>query len=216
MAANSPGSSRGFTLIEVVISVSIAVVVFGSATFMSARANEQFRVSQLRSRLNTQTATTIDRICDELAWAGRDDVTPTPVLPFGNDRIDFRRTAGTDADGVLWDNWSRISLEMADGELDDGVDNNGNELVDERQVILTRDLGLGTEQQVVLCSGVAAFLEGEIPNGLDDNGNGLEDEQGLSLVLQGDVLTVRLTMEGIDHPERRHAITHQTSIIIRN
>ena len=52
-------------------------------------------------------------------------------------------------------------------------------------------------------------LEGEIGgNNLDDNGNGLVDERGLSFVLEGGRLTVRVTVE---KKERDGSVRKETS-----
>jgi hypothetical protein len=47
----------------------------------------------------------------------------------------------------------------------------------------------------VWSTAVAALLEGELANGLDDNGNGLIDEPGLAFTVDGNDVTVLLTLE---------------------
>ena len=46
------------------------------------------------------------------------------------------------------------------GEIDDGLDNNGNGLVDEGQVVWITDLGLPGQRAVVLCNWVSEALDG--------------------------------------------------------
>ena len=91
----------------------------------------------------------------------------------------------------------RIILELAPGEIDNGLDDNKDGLADEHQVVLILNPGLPGEQRVVLANRVSELAQGELPNGLDDNGNGIADEAGLSFDQAGQLVTVRLTLLGI-------------------
>ena len=110
----------------------------------------------------------------------------------------------------------RIALELERVELDNGLDDNGNGLVDERMVVRIEDPGGPDERRKVICHDVSEYLAGEIPNGLDDNGNGLNDERGLSFVVLGDVLTIRLTLEAPGANENMLERTVQTSVRLLN
>jgi hypothetical protein len=65
-------------------------------------------------------------------------------------------------------------------------------------------------------NGVREALEGEAFNGLDDNGNGLVDERGLAIELDGDVLTVHLSLERRGPDGAPIVRTQQTSVRLRN
>jgi hypothetical protein len=54
--------------------------------------------------------------------------------------------------------------------------------------------GAAEERRVVWTTLVSPLLEGEEVNGVDDNGNGLIDEDGLSFVLEGQRIVIRLTL----------------------
>ncbi len=194
----------------------VVLLLMGVVALVSGRANDHYRVSRARLHLNNLASTTIDRVCDELAYAERDDLNPVPATPFGSSWIEYEKSGGYGADGSVWQPTARLALELVEGEVDDGLDNNGNGLVDEGQLVMTRDVGLPSERRVVICKGIQEYLGGETPNGLDDNGNGLEDERGFSLVLEGEMLTVRLSVANVDHQRRMQTVTHETSILIRN
>ena len=117
---------------------------------------------------------------------------------------------------ILWGPDTQIVLEYDPNELDDGIDNDGDGLVDEGQVVWIENPGVPGERRVVLCRGVPEDLEGEIQNLLDDNGNGLIDERGFSLDVQGQVLTMRLTLQALDPAGRLLTKTVQSSVRIRN
>jgi len=111
---------------------------------------------------------------------------------------------------------SRIAFQNHPSDPDDGIDNNGNGLVDEGQVILMRNVGLANETTTVIVPWVREFTEGEIANGNDDNGNGLIDERGLSFELVGQTLNIRITLERLDSDQRPLVRTVETSVRLRN
>jgi hypothetical protein len=109
-----------------------------------------------------------------------------------------------------------FSLALEDGELDDGVDNNGNGLVDERKLLMTREPEGGEPLTSALAHGVRELAEGETANGLDDNGNGLKDEAGLSFERKNGRLIVRLSLEQRDGEGHLLVRSLQTSVRLRN
>ena len=111
---------------------------------------------------------------------------------------------------------SKKSLYDETGEIDDGLDNNGNGLVDEGRVVLTENLGGADERDRILARRVRELLEGELDNGVDDNGNGLVDEKGFSFERMGESLVIRMTMERIDVGQRTIERSAQTSVRLRN
>ena len=87
-----------------------------------------------------------------------------------------------------------VALVMDDGEFDYGADDDGNGLVDERKLVLTLNVGTGSQRQITLCRGIPSLYPGEMNNGIDDNGNGVVDENGFSVQRVGDLLYVRLAV----------------------
>jgi hypothetical protein len=141
---------------------------------------------------------------------------PNPTSQFGTDSLSFRTPADFAGGAIVWGPRTRIAFAYETGEFDDGADNNGNGLVDEGCVVLTRNAGAADEQNIVLCRHVREFLAGETLNVLDDNGNGVVDERGFNIRRVGDVLTIRLTIEDAGRRRTPYARTLQTSISVRN
>jgi hypothetical protein len=111
-------------------------------------------------------------------------------------------------------------VEPAPMELNNGVDDNSNGLIDEGVLVRIEDFGGPDERRVVLARGVSELLEGEDANGLDDNGNGLDDEGGLAITIRTsgtrDALTLRLTLQGVDASGAILERTLETTVALRN
>jgi hypothetical protein len=203
----------------VVFSVILGAV--GAAVLTGGGA---FNADMQTSGVETRARRLIDRIAAEVANAGVATLGgPGPDLfaPCGSSAgalafIDFAKNEGY-AGAVNWGTTSRIALVY--DELNDGVDNNSNGLVDECRVVLVRDQG-GPNQQTIQWGGfVREYLEGETPDLADENGNGLVDERGLSFDLDpvSDTLTIRLTIECFDLDLQRPLTrTVETAVQMRN
>jgi hypothetical protein len=83
------------------------------------------------------------------------------------------------------------------GEVEDGLDNNGNGLVDEQRVELRPDPAGDPGLVVGWGNWVRECIEGELDNGIDDDGNGVVDEPGLWLRYDQATgsLTIQVTVE---------------------
>lgn len=192
---NSTSRKRGgFTMVEVAIASALALLLLSSAILAARGGMGAFRATQDASDAETRVRRALDRVVVELMSAGRGELLPSPSGDFGTSALQFRRAIGLDGTTPLWGPVTSLAFEYGPGESDDGVDNDGNGLVDDGILVLTRDVG-GDEQRIVLCRGVRELLEGESANGDDDNGNGVIDEAGFNIHRVGTVLFVRLSVE---------------------
>lgn len=192
------GHSRraAFTLLEIVLATAILTVALGSLALFGGRSADAIGTGTAHSDLDTQLRRTLARMGDELLSSGLG--TLTPIAPAGADALIFRRSEGVVNGAIRWSAPQRLAFAYELGEIDDGLDNNGNGLIDEGVVLWTRDLGQPGEQTVVLCHGVSKLGLGELDNGLDDDGDGLVDERGLTFERVGRTLRVGLTLERRD------------------
>lgn len=210
-------SRAGYTLVEVLISVTFLALLAGTIASMTTLGARSYNSSSVGSHLVLSARRALDRITDELGLADAADLAILPGRPLWDDRVEFDRVSDVDgADGSVSWTRTRIALEYAPGELNDGVDNDGNGLVDDRVVMLTTDLGGPNERRRVLVRNVAEFHERERENALDDNGNGLADERGLCFDRVGNVLTIRLTLQRADGDGRTVSQTLTTAMRMRN
>lgn len=214
-ASRRDGPRSAFTAVELLLAVTLLGLMLASAAQVVTKSSDAYRTNRAIRRLEQRAHKALDRVLTELAATGVGYLDPPTVegIPYTVLEYDTVLLQGTIA---VAGPTSRLSLEMEAGEVDDGVDNNGNGLVDDRILVLTRDVGGPAEQRVVLCRGVRELLEGELPDGLDNNGNVLGDEPGFHLVRNGRALTVRLTLEGIGPQGEPLACTLETSAMMRN
>jgi len=211
--------SSGFTLIEALISAVLASLLFGSIVMAVNRGAGVFEQSVANNDVDSRGARIVDLITRELLAATEGSLSPNLHTPIGantlwTSTLDYRHAVGWAA-GVQFGDPMRITLEMEDGEVDNGVDDNNNGLIDERKIVRIDNPG-PNEQRLVLAHGVSAFLEGELANGADDNGNGVIDERGLCFDLTGNTLNVRLSLERIGPGQSLIVRTQTASIAFRN
>jgi hypothetical protein len=203
--------TEGFTLIEISIASGILAVVIGSITMMALASDRAFQTGTTVAHLEARASGAMALIVQELSIAQH----PAAIGPDG-DTIDYFQAVDFIAGEPELTLPRRLAFEYEAGELDDGVDNNGNGLVDEGQVILTTDVGAATERRRVLTRWVPEMLAGELENGVDDNGNGLVDEPGFTMVQAGETITVRLTLQRVNSGGLSMSRSSVTSTRLRN
>jgi prepilin-type N-terminal cleavage/methylation domain-containing protein len=192
---NTAGRRGGFSLVEVLVAAALLAVVLSSVALVGGAADKAYRTGTIESHLESKVAIAVDSMVDELRIAGVDTITPDPIPGVGASNIRYVQATGITNGEIDWTPLRTLRLELETGELDDGIDNNANGLIDEGRILLIEDLGGPDERQWVLTRWVAEFLEGEIENGLDDNGNGLVDESGFLVERIGESYVIRLTLQ---------------------
>lgn len=208
-------SRAGFTLIEIVISAGILAMVAGSLVAASLQGDRAYRATNLETSLDALARRTLDRVAEELATVGAGVLVPNPTGQFGSDTLSFQTPIGFAGGVIVWGTQSRIAFEYETGEINDGVDNNGDGLADEGQLVLTRNLGT-TNDRIVLCHHVREYAEGETAAVGDDNGNGVSDERGFNVQRVGNLLVLRLSLEDVAPGQAAYARTLTTSVTLRN
>lgn len=201
----------GFTLVESLIAVSFLVVMFMAVAQVSSRASDAFDEGSAEHALSTGTHRGLERLTHALDFANGTLQADVPAAPAETDAVTFQTPASFEGGAVQW-TIVDIFVELDTGELDDGLDNDGDDLVDERRVVQVENQGTPEERRIVLASGVAELFEGELANAADDNGNGLIDEAGLSFSREGDVVFVRLTCQRRDEGGRLLVKTAETAV----
>jgi len=188
----------GLTLVEITLTLSIFVGVGGTIFLATRSLASAFRTGSLLATLDSQARDGLERVAVLLEQAGNDTLDPPSSDPFlGGDEIVFQRVLGSDPDGsIQYGPLERIRFEASPLDPEDGVDDDGNGLVDDGQVVWIERDGQPDQERHVLLRRVARVAEGEIAgNGVDDNGNGITDEGGFSLVWDAGSVTVRMTVE---------------------
>lgn len=204
-----------YTILELAIVALLLSVVLGSLALFSASSTNALSTSTSQADLDAHARRTIARIGEELLPSGFSVITPA-ALADGTSELIYRRSGGPVGGRNSWGPPRRFAFEYELGELDDGLDNNGNGLVDEGVVVWTIDAGLASEQRVVLCHGVRELDWREEDNDLDDDGDLMVDERGFSAQRSGNVLRLGLTLERLDAQGRPIVRNLETAVQPRN
>jgi hypothetical protein len=207
----------GHSIVEVMVALAVFAIAIGAAALVGLRSEATFRTESWRMTLDTRAREVLTRLAAELRSSAGGSVTALAESPTWDDALTFDSVASIDkASGKIEWSTSRIEFRYEAGEIDNGLDDNGNGLIDEGIVVLIRDWGGPGQLDTVLTRWVPEYLEGETFNGLDDNGNGLIDERGFAVARQGETITLLLTLERVDGDGRLATRTGETSILLRN
>jgi hypothetical protein len=203
--------TAGFSLLEVALVAAILTAVLAASTGMVQSTGATLATGTSIATLEAKANRILDHVSTELLQAGLSTV---DLAGPGSPTLGYRRGVGYEDGDNVWSPARRI--ELRPDENVDGTDNDGDGHVDEHRIDWVEDAGLPSERTVTWARGVAARLEGEIANGIDDNGNGLVDEPGLCFQLEGDALTVRVTVVGRDPAGRQLVRSATTALRMRN
>ena len=207
---------RGFTMVELAISLVLLSVMMGGLMMVSSSISNTVSAGTASAALEVEGETAIRRLSEILREASSNTVTPRPQAPFSTPQVDFLRADAWTIKGMQWNPLERIRLDLRPGELDNGIDDDGNGLIDERRVSWVTAPGAANQRDVTVCQWVSEMLEGELPNGADDNGNGLIDEPGLCVTFEDDGALVRLTLQRRDPDGRLLTRTFERRVGFRN
>ena len=213
----APAARRGVSVVELALAVSLLGAFAGMSLELGLSISDAYRVGARRAEKQDALQRTSAKISELMRGTPLDAVTPAGLLlPAHATEIDFAQAVDFVGGAVVWSDPQRLTFESAPGDPADGVDNDGNGLVDDGRVVWIRNPGLADEERVVLCSSVLALAAGEVAdNLLDDNGNGLVDEPGLSFAFDGNRLIVELSLGYVDDAGVVQAETSQRSIALR-
>ncbi len=173
---NQRNKRGGYTIIELALSIGLLLLVVGAPVRFMETAAEAQRELDAVTDLNARASRAVERITQRLQGAAPTKVSPPGAL-LGSAAIDFEVAASYGPGGIGWAGLETIRVVPSPTDPNDGIDNDGDGLVDEVRVEWESNGSVH-----VLCENVSEFAAGEIPgNGLDDNGNGLSDEAGFIL-----------------------------------
>jgi prepilin-type N-terminal cleavage/methylation domain-containing protein len=208
--------AAGFTLIEVLLTTLVLGLVLSSMALVGLSNRRAFDQGAGGADLEVQVRRVVDHAVQELRRSGVGVLDPDPVAGVGAHDFAYLKAAGVAGGATTWSTPFRLYWDYEVGEIDDGVDNNGNGLIDEGRVLWVSDFGEPDERVVVICHNVREYLAGETANSADDNGNGLEDERGFCVERVEDAVIIRLTLETTVADSGLQARTIETSVRLRN
>jgi len=210
-------ATAGYSLVEVMIALVVMSFLLGALALVTMSGRGTYEQDFLNSNVDALVRRTIAHVADELLDADRSTIALDPGAPFPSTGLDYRRGLGWGG-ALLTSPTRRLRLEYMPGEVDDGLDNNGNGLIDECRVVFTPDFDNEPGLTVTRANWVRELLEGELPNGVDDNGNGVADEGGFFVTFDPatGLFTAALTLERRNREGRLVTRTARTSVRVRN
>ena len=189
----------GFTIVELTVVMVLLVIVAVKSVMLFDMASESQHQDTAQIVLEDQARRTMDQIAFAVMGADRETLFPDPESPTYSEDVQYNVSLGVQAGAVIWGDPERIEL------------GGGNQ-----QVVWRQNPGDPDERRVVWTNVVRPFLEGELLNGVDDNGNGLVDERGLNFTLQGNRVTIRLTLERQGQNGDVYTQSLTTGVTLRN
>jgi len=196
---NASRARRGVTLLEVVIATGCLALLLGAIGAVAQRGRSAAEAGVSATALSARAQRLVERIAGELLNATSASLPLSPAAGRAAAQVEYRTVEGFDVVAGAIDEGPRrrIARVPSPDDPNDGLDNDGDGLVDEGNVVLVLDTEATPARELVLASGVTETLEREIAgNNVDDNGNGLVDEGGLSLQWQngGTSVVIRATV----------------------
>jgi type II secretory pathway pseudopilin PulG len=193
------GSRSGMSTLEVVLAMALFAVIGVKAAMVLTSANDTQRSDSANMALEDQARRVLDQIAYAVMGSDRDSLFPDPSSPIFSTSLRYQISLGVENGQVVWDDPEEIGLS-----------------VDEAQVLYRRNPDAADELRVAWCNVVRPFLEGEVQNGDDDNGNGIVDEKGLSFVVDGSAVTIRLSVERPSADGEVITKSVNTTVTVRN
>ena len=211
-----PGSQSGMTLVEVVVATVAFMTVLASILGALETGAQTVEVTTVPNDLDRKAQRVVRRMANELMLAGSGTLLPVPQPPLGSSSLSFQRTQGWSGGAMAWGPVTSIGVEDDPQDPPDGLDNDGDGVIDEMRLMWRRDVGGPAEISEVWVEDVRRWMSGETPNGQDDNGNGLVDEAGMSFALEDSVLVIRLCLERRGLDQRTVTRTVEHALRLRN
>ncbi len=195
-----PARARsGFTVLEMVIGLAILSMVAANVMMVTGSSKKAYEAGSSMSALDLQLDRTINRIALAVMAARKDSLSPANPFPLFTPSLRFDQSKG-------FENGVEVIGDLEQIEFVSGPE----------QVVWKENPDTADERRVVWTNWVREYFKDELHNGVDDDANGLSDEDGLCFTIDGNRVTIRLTLEreGPDH--KLITRTQETTVTCRN
>lgn len=224
-------SRAGFTLLEVIIAITILALILVNVQLVSKSGTAAARSGAMMSSLENELEMTLDRITFALMSAQDEEIEGPLPAPVPSSFVRFASVIGRDAEGnVLMSPTEQISWVAHDGTPTasggSGVGGKGDPqqtggsgrvTLEGGRVTWVEDSDAAASRKVTWSNAVPLVYEGEVDgNAEDDNENGLLDEAGLAFARDGSQVQVFLTVERVDEKGTKRPVQRSLRVAPRN
>src|SRR5687768_10152853 len=116
----------GFSLVEVLIALTILVIVLGLLSLVGSTSGSAFESGFTRSHLDARLGATLNRVVTELRVAGKETLTPPHVPGTAMGTLGYAHALDFVEGQIVWSTRRRLDFEYALNETNDGTDQNSN------------------------------------------------------------------------------------------
>ncbi|MBI4231305.1 MAG: prepilin-type N-terminal cleavage/methylation domain-containing protein [Planctomycetes bacterium] len=125
----------GFTLVEVAFGLVILSVLVVAIYEALNQGNAAFWRQSERAQMEAMAASTLNRVAEALRQASAD--TFTPLAPVDVDDLTYRIPTDYVAGAMVWSGLRGVSFDNDPQDPANGLDDDGDTLIDEGRIILT-------------------------------------------------------------------------------
>jgi prepilin-type N-terminal cleavage/methylation domain-containing protein len=154
--------SSGFTLLEILIALALLAILVGKVTVILNTSSRFLNQNMADVMLEDQAHRALDRVAYAILSSDRGTLLPEAEKPLFTSDLDYRVSLGVENGVVVWNDpenigvgaqpnqlvwrsnprtpgerrvvWSNIVRPFLEGEIQNGVDDNDNGIVDERGI----------------------------------------------------------------------------------
>jgi len=185
-------TQSGFTLLEALIVTALLSVAIVKGTMVINSTTRSHSRESSAMMLEDQARRVLDQIGYAIMGSSRESLFPDPLNPFFDTQINYRVSMGVEAGEVIWNAperiglaelltrltwsenpgeveerrvvWTNLVSPFLEGEVPNGVDDNGNGLIDESGISFSLEgdavrIRLSLEKQFSDGSGVTETVE---------------------------------------------------------
>lgn len=197
------------------MAASIFAIFAGSALIATNAVNGRHQSMSIAANVVARAADAADEVVERLRPADLAGVVPIVGNLTFAESISFQRLSLPGTAPPL--PTESLVLESDPADPDDGIDNDGDGLIDELRLVWYSNRGVAGERMRVLANGVTESLEGELPGNLiDDNGNGLVDERGVAFAFRDGRIHFWMTLRRVAKNGVAATRTVERTIALRN
>ena len=161
--------TAGFTLVEIAIAIALFIVVVIKLSMAMTAATKAHRQQTAETALDDQARRVLDQVAYAVMGASRESLVPDPESPLYSSELRYEVSLGVEDGETVWSDpeaillqggnqqivwtqnpgeaderrvvWTNIARPFLEGELPNGIDDNGNGVVDETGLsfVLDRD-----------------------------------------------------------------------------